>query len=138
MLVVEISVKFGIIPPRDEETTSETPSRDNGSPSACDGTPPGTEGRRKDAIASGNEGRRGGSGTVGKLGREGRDDRLVGRFRIDGRLVGRFGIDGNDGSCRVFSVSVSKVGTISSASTCLSRLELTSNDQKSASNSPSE
>ena len=131
MLVAEISVKFGMIPPRDKETTSEAPSGDDGSPS-------GTEGRRKDAIALGNEGRSGGSGTVGKIGREGRDGRLVGRFGIDGRLVGRFGIDGNDRSCKVFSVSVSKVGTISSASTCLSRLEPTSDDQTSASKSLSE
>ena len=141
MLVAEISVKLGMIPRGDKETTSEAPSGDDGSPS-------GTEGRRKDAIALGNEGRSGGSGTVGKIGREGRDGRLVGRFGIDGRLVGRFGIDGrlvgrfgidgNDRSCKVFSVSVSKVGTISSASTCLSRLEPTSDDQTSASKSLSE
>ena len=80
MLVAEISVKSGIIPPGDKETTSKAPSGDDGSPS-------GTEGRQKDAIASGNEGRRGGSGTVGKLGKEGRDGRFVGKFRIDGRLV---------------------------------------------------
>ena len=37
-----------------------------------------------------------------------------------------------------FSVSVSKVGTILFTSMCLSRLELTSDNQTSASNSPSE
>ena len=53
MVLVEISVKFGIrIPPGDKEA----PSGDDGSSSACDDTPSGSEGRRKDAITSGNEG----------------------------------------------------------------------------------
>ena len=45
MLVAEISVKFGMIPPGDEETTSEAPSEDDGTPSGDDGSPSGTEGR---------------------------------------------------------------------------------------------
>ena len=39
MLVAEISLKFGMIPLGDKETTSEAPSGDDGSPSACKGTP---------------------------------------------------------------------------------------------------
>ena len=116
MLVAEISVKLGSILPGDEEITSEAPSGDKESPSGEDGSPSGTEGRRKNAIASGTEGRRGGSGMVG---------RLIGKFRIDG-------------SCSVSSDSNSNVETILSASTFRSRLEVTSDVQTSASNSPSE
>ena len=73
MLVAEIYVKLGsIIPPGDEEITSEAPSGDKVSPSGDDGSPSGTEGRRKDTIASGTEGRRGGSGIVGKSGISGK------------------------------------------------------------------
>ena len=44
ILVVEISVKLGsIIPPGDEEFTSEAPSGDKVSPSDDDGSPSGTE-----------------------------------------------------------------------------------------------
>ena len=64
------------------------------------------------------------SGTEGSVGRTGID--------------GKDGIAGMDGNCRVLGVSVSKVGRISSASTCRSRLELTREDHTSASNSPSE
>ena len=44
MLEVERSVKFGLIPPGDEEITSETPSGDKVSPSGDDGSPSGTKG----------------------------------------------------------------------------------------------
>ena len=118
MLLVEISVKFDSrIPSGDKET----PSGDNGPPSTCDGTLSDSEGRRKDVMVSGNEGTGGISKTVGSVGRFGSDDN-----------------DGIDGSCRVPVVSASKVGTILSASTCRSRLELTRKDHTSASNSPSE
>ena len=134
MLVAEISVKFDMIPPGDEEITSEAPSGDKVSPSDDDGSPSGTEGRRKDAIALGTEGRRGSSGIDGKSGIDGREG-SVGRSGSVGRLVGRFGIDG---SWCVSSDSNSNVETISSASICHSRLEVTSKAQTSASSSPSE
>ena len=127
MLLVVISVKLGIIPPDNKETASEIPSRDDGCPSAYNGTPSETEGRQKDAIALDNECRGGVYWTVGRSEKK--------------RRVGRVGIDGNDGiddSCRVLSVSVSKVGIISSTLMCLSRLEITREDQTFTSNSPSE
>ena len=84
ILLVEISVKFGI---RIILEHKETSSGDDGSPSACDGTPSGSEGRQTDEIASGNEGRGGISGTVGRSGKEGSVCRFesVGKDRIDGR-----------------------------------------------------
>ena len=66
MLIAEISIKLGSILPGDKEYTFEAPSGDKESPSGDNGSPSKTEGRRKDAISSGTEGRRGGSGTVGK------------------------------------------------------------------------
>ena len=94
ILVVEISVKLGIIPPGDEEFTSEAPSGDKVSPSDDDETPSGTEGRRKDAIASGTEGRRNSSGIVGKSGMDGREG-SVGIAGSVGNPVERFGIEGS-------------------------------------------
>ena len=128
MLEVERSVKFGLIPPGDEEITSETPSGDKVSPSGDDGSPSGTEGSKKEAMASGTEGGRGRSGRVD---RDGGDS----RSRSVGRLVGNAGIEG---SCTESFDSNSNVETISLASTCRSRLEVTSEVQISASNSPSE
>ena len=133
MSVAEISKKFGLIPPGDKESTSEAPSGDKESPSSNNGSLSGTEGRQKEAIASGTEGGRGRSGRVGKSGisgREGRDGRS-GRL---GRLIGNSGIDG---SCTKSSDLNSNVETISFTSTCRSRLEVTSDVQTSASNSPS-
>ena len=43
-------------------------------------------------------------------------------------IDGKDGITGIDRSCRVLGVSISKAGSILSASTCLSRLELTRED----------
>ena len=130
MLVAEISVKLGLIPPGDKEITSEAPSGDKESPFGEDGSPSGTDRRRKDTMTSGIERRRGGSRRVCKSGifrREGRD----GMSGMVGRLIGNFGIDG---SCSVSSDSNSNVESISSASTCCSRLEVTSNVQTSKSN----
>ena len=47
MLEDERSVKFGLIPPGDEEIASETPSGDKVSPSGDDRSPSGTEGSQK-------------------------------------------------------------------------------------------
>ena len=90
----------------------ESPSGEEDSPSGCDKTPSVTEGRRKDATASGNK------GIEGKIG------------------VGIGYSTGIVGSCKVLSVE--NVGSISSASMCFSRFELTREDHTSESNSPSE
>ena len=47
MLEDERSVKFGLIPPGDEEIASETPSGDKVSLSSDDRSPSGTEGSQK-------------------------------------------------------------------------------------------
>ena len=101
------------------------------SPSGDDRSPSGTEGSQKEAIASGTEGGRGRSGIGGRSGIVGRDGRSG---SVDG-LMGNAGIEGR---CAGSFDSNSNVETISSASTCLSRLEVTSESQTSASNSPSE
>ena len=85
------------------------------STSGCDETPSVTKGRRKDATAA-NRG-----GIKSKTGAEG-----VGYNT------------GIEGSCGVFEVSVENVGSISSASMCFSKLELTREDHTSKSNLLSE
>ena len=91
---------------------AESPSGEEESPSGCDGIPSVKEGKRNEATASGNEEMEGKTG---------------------------FGIvcsTGIVGSCE--TLSFENVGSISSASMCFSRFELTREDQTSESNSPSE
>ena len=125
MLEDERSVKFGLIFPKDEGMASETPSGDKASPSGDDRSPSGTEESQKEAIASGTEGGRGRSGIVGRDGRSGSVGGLMGNAGIEER-------------CAESSDSNLNVETISSASTCFSRLEVTNESQTPASNSPSE
>ena len=84
--------------------------RDNKSPSACNGTPSGNEGRQKDAVASGSEGTEDSSGIEGSSG-----------------TLGIVCIAGIEGSCRVFGFLFQ-----------LSRLESTKEDHTLASNFPAE
>ena len=65
-------------------------------------------------------------------------EQLVGQGQKEVLVGLELMVNGINGSCRVLSVSVSKVGIIVSTSTCLSRLELRREDQTSASNSPPE
>ena len=127
MLVGEIS-KLLVLPPGDEIS----PSGEDETPSDCEGTPSRDKGIRKDATASGIEGSEGmgGSSNVVDEGSSG--------IGGSGRSPGREGMEGIGGSCNVFSESVVNVGSISSASICRSRLELTREAQTSASNTPSE
>ena len=120
MLVVEISEL--VLPPGDEIS----PSGEDETPSGCEGTPSRDEGSRKDATASGIE------GSEGMRGNSNVDD------EGSCRTPGSKGMVGIGGSCNVFGDSVVNVGSISSASTCCSRLELTREAQTSASNTPSE
>ena len=94
MLEVGRSVKFGLVPPGDEVSTS-----------GDDRSPSGTEGSRKEAMASGTEGGRDISGRVG------RDS----RSKSVGRMVGNAGIEG---SCTKSFDSNSNFETISLVSTC--------------------
>ena len=126
MLVGEISEL--VLPPGDKIS----PSGEDETPSGCEGTPSREEGIQKDATASGIEGSEGmgGSSNVEDEGSSG--------IEGSGRSPGSEGIEGIGGSCNVSAESVVKVGSISSASTCRSRLELTREAQTSASNTPSE
>ena len=112
MLVGEIPEL--VLPPGDEIS----PSGEDETPSGREGTPSQDKGSRKDATASGIEGREGMGGSC--------------------RTPGSEGMVGIGGSCNVFGNSVVNVGSISSASTCRSRLELTREAQTYASNTPSE
>ena len=126
MLVGEISEL--VLPPGDEIF----PSGEDETPSGCEGTPSRDDGIRKDATASGIVGSEGigGSSNVEDEGNSG--------IGGSGRSPESEGMEGIGGCCNVSGESVVKVGSISSASTCRSRLELTREAQTSASNTPSE
>mmetsp|Transcript_13537 Transcript_13537/g.14871 ORF Transcript_13537/g.14871 Transcript_13537/m.14871 type:complete len:131 (+) Transcript_13537:817-1209(+) len=120
-----------VLPPGDEVS----PSGEDEAPSGREGTPSRDEGIRKDATASGIVGSEGIGGSSSE------DD--DGSSGIGGRdsSPGSEGIGGKEGicgSCNVSVESVVKVGSISSASTCRSRLEVTREAQTSASKTPSE
>ena len=88
---------------------------DNESPSACNETFSDKEGRQNDATASVSKGMEGRTGTEGNICNA-----------------------GIEGSCKLLEVSIEKVGSISSASICFSRLELTREYHTSESNLPLE